>query len=70
MLGRVRTPKCPAQQLLGLQHAPRSIERSPRAVRCPVPIEHRYEAVLEACLGRGYVPDRLDLLILLFLLLY
>ena len=69
MPGRGRTPTGPGQTLLGLQPAPRSLVRSPGAARRPVSIVYRVEAVLESCLGRGYiyVPEREDLHNLLFL---
>ena len=67
MPGRGRTPTGPAQTLLGLQTAPRSLVRSPGAARRPVSIVYRVEAVLESCLGRGYVPEREDLHNLLLL---
>ena len=55
---RGRTPMGPAQTLLGLQPAPRSLVRSPGAAKRPVSIVYRVEAVLEYCLGRGHVPER------------
>ena len=55
MSGRGRTPTGPAQTLLGLQPAPRSLVRSPGAARRSLSIVYRVEAVLESCIGRGYV---------------
>ena len=57
----------PAQTLLGLQPAPRSLKRSPGTARFPVPVVYRVEAVLESCLERDYVPEREDLHNLLLL---
>ena len=57
----------PAQTLLGLQPAPRSLKRSPGPARFPVPVVYRLEGVLESCLERGYVPGREDLHNLLLL---
>ena len=57
----------PAQTLMGLQPAPRSLKRSPEAARFPVPVVYRVEAVLESCLERGYVSKREDLHNLLLL---
>ena len=61
MPGHGRTPTGPVQTLLGLQPALRSIVRSLGATRRPVSIVYRVEALLESCLGRGYVPEREDL---------
>ena len=47
----------PAQTLLGIQPAPRSLKRSPGTARFIVPVVYRVEAVLESCLDRGYVPE-------------
>ena len=69
MPGRGRTPTGPAQTLLWLQPALRSLVRSPGATRRPVSMVYRMEAVLESYLGRGYVPEREDLHNLLLLLL-
>ena len=52
MPGHGCTLTSPAQTLLGL--------RSPGAARRPVSIVYRVEAVLESCLGRGYIPERED----------
>ena len=51
----------PAQTLMGLQPAPRSLKRSHGVARFPVPVVYRVEAVLESCLERGYLPEREDL---------
>ena len=67
MPGHGRTPTGPAQTLLGLQPASRSLIRSHGAARRTVSIVYRVEAVLESCLGRGYVPEREDLHNLLLL---
>ena len=57
----------PAQTLMGLQPAPRSLKRSPGTARFPVSVVYRVEAVLESCLERGYVPERENLHNLLLL---
>ena len=60
-------PMDPAHTLLGLQPAPRSLKRSLRTTRVPVPVLYRVEAILEPCLERDYVPEREDLHNLLLL---
>ena len=67
MPGHGRTSTGPAQTLLVLQPAPRSVVRSHGAARHPVSIVYFVEAVLEYFLGRGYVPEREDLHNLLLL---
>ena len=51
----------PSTYTSGAPTCSRSLVRSPGAARRPVSIVYRVEAVLESCLGRGYVPESKDL---------